>query len=99
MLELYRTALQIRRAEPGLGDGEMTWRPAPGGVLAFDRGTGVRCVANLSAAPVELPEHAAVLLASGPLAGGLLPAGYRRVAAACVALAAGWRGGAGRAPA
>jgi alpha-glucosidase len=74
MLELYRTALHIRRAEPGLGDGEMTWRPAPGGVLAFDRGTGVRCVANLSAAPVELPEHAAVLLASGPLAGGMLPA-------------------------
>ena len=74
MLELYRTALQIRRAEPGLGDGEMTWRPAPDGVLTFDRGTGVRCVANLSSAPVDLPEHAAVLLASGPLDGGRLPA-------------------------
>jgi alpha-glucosidase len=74
ILELYRTALHIRRAEPQLGDGEMTWRPAPDGVLAFDRGTGVRCVANLSAAPVGLPEHAAVLLASGPLDGGMLPA-------------------------
>jgi alpha-glucosidase len=30
-------------------------------------------VANLSAAPVPLPAHAGVLLASGPLDGGLLP--------------------------
>jgi alpha-glucosidase len=33
----------------------------------------VRCVANLSAVPVGLPPHASVLLASGPLADGLLP--------------------------
>jgi alpha-glucosidase len=51
----------------------MTWLPAPGGVLAFDRGTGVRCVCNLSSAPIDLPEHAALLLASGPLAHGKLP--------------------------
>jgi alpha-glucosidase len=37
-------------------------------------GTNVlRCVANLSAVSVALPPHAAVLLASGPLDGGLLP--------------------------
>jgi alpha-glucosidase len=74
MLELYRSALRIRRAEPALGDGQMTWVPSARRVLAFGRGDGVLCVANLSAAPVELPGHVAVLLASGPLAGGLLPA-------------------------
>ena len=56
---------------------------APDGVLAFDRVPsaagpggpgGVRCVANLSAGPVELPPHDAVLLSSGPLTdGGQLP--------------------------
>jgi alpha-glucosidase len=33
----------------------------------------VRCMTNLSAQPVELPAGATLLLASGPLAGGLLP--------------------------
>ena len=60
----------------------MTWLPvADGGVLAFDRVPAVpgapagvvRCVANLSADPVELPPHAAVLLTSGPLTDGQLP--------------------------
>jgi alpha-glucosidase len=72
MLELYRTALRIRRAEPALGDGHLSWLPAPDRVLAFDRG-GVLCVANLSAAPVELPAHTEILLASGPLPDGQLP--------------------------
>ena len=49
----------------------MSWLPAPGGVLAFDRG-GVACVANLSPVPVELPAGE-ILLASGPASGGLLP--------------------------
>jgi len=83
MLSLYRAALRVRRAEPALGDGQLAWVSAPDGVLAFDRtdpapdqaaGAGVRCVANLSAAPVALPAHAALILASGPLtADGLLP--------------------------
>jgi alpha-glucosidase len=73
MLELYRTALRIRRAEPALGDGPMRWLPSADGVLAFDRGAGVRCVTNLSRAPVGLPPQATVILASGPLAGGMLP--------------------------
>jgi alpha-glucosidase len=51
----------------------MTWLPAADGVLAFSRGDDVLCVANLSPAPVELPAHTAVLLASGPLTDGLLP--------------------------
>jgi alpha-glucosidase len=73
MLELYRSALHIRRAQPGLGDGPMTWLPSADGVLAFDRGGRVRCVVNLSSQPVPLPEHAGLLLASGPLDAGLLP--------------------------
>jgi alpha-glucosidase len=74
VLELYRSALAIRHAEPALGDGPMTWCPAPDGVLAFERGADLRCLANLSPVPADLPEHAAVLLASGPLADGRLPA-------------------------
>jgi alpha-glucosidase len=73
MLELYRAALRIRRAEPALGDGPMTWLESGDGVLAFDRGTSVRCIANLSAVPLALPGDAAVILASGSLTGGLLP--------------------------
>jgi alpha-glucosidase len=72
MLELYRSALRLRRAEPALGDGLLHWLPAPAGVLAFGRGD-LSCVANLSPAPVALPAHTAVLLASGPLDDGLLP--------------------------
>jgi alpha-glucosidase len=73
MLELYRGALRIRHGEPSLGDGPMTWLPSAPGVLAFDRGGNVRCVANLSAAPVDLPPHSEVILASGPLPAGQLP--------------------------
>jgi alpha-glucosidase len=76
MLELYRAALRIRQAEPALGDGPMSWLPSAdgnSGVLTFDRAGCVRCVANLSDVPVALPAHAAVILASGPLADGLLP--------------------------
>ncbi|EST38088.1 hypothetical protein N566_09470 [Streptomycetaceae bacterium MP113-05] len=54
-LELYRTALHIRRDHPGLGAGDaVQWLPAPDGVLALRRGDFV-CTANTSAAPVELP--------------------------------------------
>ena len=43
------------------------------GLGASGAGATVRCVANLSAAAVPLPPHAGILLASGPLDGGLLP--------------------------
>jgi alpha-glucosidase len=85
VLALYRAALRTRRAEAAFGHGPMSWQPAPDGVLAFDRGrpagrdrqsadgAAVRCLANLSDSPVSLPPEAMVLLASGPLDGGLLP--------------------------
>jgi alpha-glucosidase len=74
MLELYRQALRIRRTTSGEAPGTaMTWLPAPAGVLAFDRGDGLRCLANLSPVPVALPARTTVLLASGPCPDGLLP--------------------------
>ena len=48
MLSLYRQALRIRRAKPGLGDGPLRWLDAPEGVLAFARGRRFGCVLNLS---------------------------------------------------
>ncbi|MEU4527011.1 glycoside hydrolase family 13 protein [Micromonospora ureilytica] len=73
MLELYRAAIQARKGDPALGDGELTWLPAPDGVLAFSRGGGFTCLVNLSAAPVPMPAQGELLLASGPLDDGLLP--------------------------
>jgi alpha-glucosidase len=67
MLALYRAALRIRRSEPGLGDGPMTWLPSTDGVLAFARGPFFTCVMNLSGRPAGLPEHTAVLVSSAPL--------------------------------
>jgi alpha-glucosidase len=77
MLELYRAALTLRRSEPGLSSEResLRWLESAENVLAFRRGDEVACVVNLSAAPVELPEHSAVLLTSSPLTDdGLLPA-------------------------
>jgi alpha-glucosidase len=72
MLELYRTALHLRREHPALGDGTLTWLDSPEGVLAFSRGQGFTCVVNLSAEPYPLPEHASILLSSGPVEDDLL---------------------------
>ncbi|MFH8975051.1 glycoside hydrolase family 13 protein [Streptomyces sp. NPDC017890] len=69
-LELYRTALRLRRK---LLDGEsLTWSDdVPAGVLRFDRSDGWRCVTNLSGSTVDLPAGE-VLLSSAPLDDGRL---------------------------
>ncbi|SCK13412.1 glycoside hydrolase family 13 protein [Streptomyces sp. WMMB 322] len=72
MLELYRSALQLRRDHPALGEGSLTWRDAPEGVLAFDRDPDFACVVNFSAEPYRLPQHEKVLLASRELEDGCL---------------------------
>jgi alpha-glucosidase len=70
MLSLYREAIRLR---PAFGGGPLTWLPAPDGVLAFRRATGI-CVVNLAGTPADLPAHRALLLAGGPLdADGRLP--------------------------
>ncbi|MDG4858353.1 glycoside hydrolase family 13 protein [Streptomyces sp. T-3] len=66
-LELYRTALALRRELPGLGDGRMEWLPGPDGVLAFSR-PGFVCVFNATSREVQLPTPGRLLLASSPLA-------------------------------
>ncbi|WP_238427002.1 glycoside hydrolase family 13 protein [Streptomyces adustus] len=71
-LELYRTALRLRRKL--LEGEELTWAEGtPPGVVAFARSGSWRCVTNLSDAPVPLPPGE-VLLSSAPLDGdGQLP--------------------------
>ena len=47
--------------------------PDDGGLLCFAREPGFALAANLGPAPVPLPAHRDVLLASGPVPGGSLP--------------------------
>jgi len=63
-LRLYQAALRLRRAHPALGAGEMRWLDAPGDTLVFARDPGFVFAANLGDAPVPLPAHSKVLLAS-----------------------------------
>ncbi|MGW0394993.1 alpha-amylase family glycosyl hydrolase, partial [Streptomyces sp. NPDC003042] len=74
-LELYRSALRVRRAHPALGAGDaVQWLPAPAGVLAFRRGDFV-CTVNTTDAPVSYATPGTVLLASADLPEpGTLPA-------------------------
>lgn len=66
-LELYRSALALRRSRPELGAGSgVEWLDAPEGVLAFRRGTFV-CTANTTGQPVRLNAPGELLLASTDL--------------------------------
>ncbi|WP_396126386.1 glycoside hydrolase family 13 protein [Cellulomonas sp. NS3] len=67
MLSLYRAALALRRQERAFADGDLRWLDDAGlgpHVLAFLRGEGVACLANLGQEPVPLPRGSTVLLAS-----------------------------------
>ncbi|MBE1486922.1 glycoside hydrolase family 13 protein [Plantactinospora soyae] len=79
-LELYRSALRLRRAHTALptdrsasaGGTGMTWLDSEPGVLAFGRtepagGHRLICVANLSGAPVSVAGYGTPILASEPL--------------------------------
>ncbi|WP_329065238.1 glycoside hydrolase family 13 protein [Amycolatopsis sp. NBC_01480] len=70
MLSLYRRGLALRSS---LGEPALSWLDAGPDVLAFSRAPGFVFLLNFSAAPVQLPAHSEVLLASGPLPDGLLP--------------------------
>ncbi|MET8180544.1 glycoside hydrolase family 13 protein [Streptomyces sp. NPDC005336] len=78
-LELYRSALALRREHPALGAGDaVEWLDAPEGVLAFRRTARVDggaawhgdflCTVNTTSEPVRLPAPGRPLLASVPLA-------------------------------
>jgi alpha-glucosidase len=73
MLELYRSAIALRRREGALHRPEMTWLRSAPGALAYRRGNLFACVLNMSGAPIALPDHRTCLLSSGPLDGVLLP--------------------------
>jgi alpha-glucosidase len=73
-LELYRTALHLRRGLAALGDGPLQWIDSPPDALHFSREPGFACLVNLSAEPLPLPPGADVLMTSEPLdRGGRLP--------------------------
>jgi alpha-glucosidase len=64
-LELYRSALALRRAEAALAGRQLRWLTSPD-VLIMERGAGsdvMQCIVNFSSAPVSLPEGR-LLLAS-----------------------------------
>ncbi|MFF7454114.1 glycoside hydrolase family 13 protein [Kitasatospora sp. NPDC008115] len=63
-LELYRSALAVRKARPDLGAGtDVEWLDSPEGTLAFRRGSFV-CTANTTGAPVRIPAPGRLLLTS-----------------------------------
>jgi alpha-glucosidase len=82
-LNLYRAALRLRRDHPALGRGALRWLepedpeepgdPKGSGLLCFTREPGFVLAVNLGRAPVPLPAHREILLASEPVAGGSLP--------------------------
>jgi len=69
-LEMYRTALRIRR-DRSLAASTLVWTESQPESLDFTV-AGVRVVANLSAEPLPLP-RGEVLLSSGPVDGALPP--------------------------
>jgi alpha-glucosidase len=71
-LSMYRQALAIRKAEPGLGDGPMEWIEAGTDVVAFERLGNFACYINFGA-PIELPSKSHILVASGPVIGHTVP--------------------------
>ncbi|MEU1506513.1 glycoside hydrolase family 13 protein [Kitasatospora sp. NPDC005748] len=63
-LELYRSALAIRREQSGLGAGTgVEWLASPEGTLVFRRGSFV-CTVNTTAEPVRIPAPGRLLLSS-----------------------------------
>jgi alpha-glucosidase len=69
---MYRAALRLRAAH-GLGVGELVWLDGYDNDVVALRNGSVTVVANLGAASVPLPSGD-VVLASGPLDAGTLPA-------------------------
>jgi alpha-glucosidase len=63
-------AIRLRREHPALGAGTLRWLD---GSLCFEREPGFVFAANLGGAPVPLPPHSGILLASEPIPDGSLP--------------------------
>ena len=72
-LELYRSALSIRK-DHFVNDGDVEWLDAPEGVIGLRRGSGAECWLNVSGDPLAIDTNRRVLLCSGGLVDGALPA-------------------------
>ncbi|EQM86862.1 hypothetical protein L687_09875 [Microbacterium maritypicum MF109] len=72
-LNLYRATIALRRRLDDLAGDDLEWLELGADVLAFRRGDGTLSITNLGSAPVPLPAHHGVLLASAPLDGALPP--------------------------
>lgn len=77
-LALYRRLLALRRAEPSLRRGTLTWLDTPPDVLAIRReavgGRAVVVVANFGASPVALPEGDVLIASTAEPLDDLVPA-------------------------
>lgn len=72
MLELYRSAIALRRSRPEFAAGSaFALLPAADGCVAFQRGDGLVCVVNTTDEPMQLPPGE-VLLSSAPMDGDRL---------------------------
>ncbi|OQQ19186.1 alpha-glucosidase [Streptomyces sp. M41(2017)] len=67
VLNLYRTALSLRRTRLTRLPETLTWTESAADVLSFTRQDGFHCLTNLSPTPQPLPRDTEVVLASGPL--------------------------------
>ncbi len=72
MLELYRTAIRLRRERLTPVAATLEWQPTDPEVLSFTRPGSFVFLANLSDQPVAVPPAAELLLASDPLVDGRL---------------------------
>ena len=71
--EMVKTALAIRKAESGLGDGQMDWIEVSDDVIAFQRPGKFACYVNLGKSDAVIPYGSEVLLASSELKGEHIP--------------------------
>ncbi|MGW0576084.1 alpha-amylase family glycosyl hydrolase, partial [Streptomyces sp. NPDC002920] len=67
MLQLYRSALHLRRTHPDLRTEDFHWLNSPPGTLHFQRGNNLLCAINLTDHPTPLPHTTNPLLTSAPL--------------------------------
>ena len=72
-LHLYRSALRLRRAHPGLSAGQpLEWWDLGDDVVAFRRGDGFACVANCGVEPLALPAGTVLLSSVDQHGAGML---------------------------
>jgi alpha-glucosidase len=74
MLALYRAGLRLRRSAPWGDQGSINWLSDSDASFAFARGGRFICLVNFGPEPVPLPSGVEILIASGELEGGAVPA-------------------------